>query len=84
MDKGVIDMGCTIIGKVTIVVNNGSVVIGTMGTIDPTIKETAVRGAGSDVFSTQIRDTINDVRDEIGKIALPEFRVFPRLKFRKK
>lgn len=65
-------MGCNRVGKVTIVVNNGIVVIGKVGSIDPTSQETTERGAGSSVFTDQVRDIVNDVRDEVGSIELPK------------
>ncbi|MFC5527931.1 hypothetical protein [Cohnella yongneupensis] len=67
-------MGCNRIGKVIIVVNHGNVVIGKIGTIDPTTEDTVEHGAGSDVFSDQIRDIVNAVRDEISSIELPKWR----------
>lgn len=64
-------MGCVVIGKVTIVVNKGTVIIGKRGIVAPATSETDVRGAGSGVSSDQIRDTVNEVRDEIDAIGFP-------------
>lgn len=64
-------MGFNIIGKVIIVVNKGNVVIGNGGTINPTDQQNDMQGAGSSVSSEQVRDVLNDVREEIGSIELP-------------
>lgn len=77
-------MGCNNIGKVIIVVNKGSVVIGNMGTSAPTTEETDNQGAGSGVLSDQIRDIVNGVRDDIASIELPEWRDIPKSRARKK
>lgn len=77
-------MGCNRIGKVIIVVNKGTVVFGNAGVTDPTSDETEERGAGSGVSSDQIRDVVNDVRDDLASIGLPEWRALPKPKPRKK
>ncbi len=77
-------MGRNNIGKVIIVVNKGTVVIGNMGANNPTTEEIDNQGAGTSVSSDQIREIVNEVRDDIASIELPEWRAVPKTRARKK